>query len=124
MRRDHARVRRVELVGQTFMLQLLIDFINPFGDDQRGAFCPFCQEIPHRAADRASHSDRLARLLANRELAGDLANRVRVTNADSRASILSRTPQQDVPRWIHKIHDLLNQCNVLPLKRAGLIRNA
>jgi hypothetical protein len=55
--RHHARVARVELVGQAVPFQRLVQRVNPVGHVQRRPFVAFGQKVAHGAVHRPRHPD-------------------------------------------------------------------
>jgi hypothetical protein len=88
VRRDHSCVGWIKLVGEAFLLQLLGNFINSFGNDQGGALSSFGKEIPHGAANGTRHPDGFSRLFTDRKLPTNSPHRFDVSASNRRSGFL------------------------------------
>ena len=57
VRRDHARVARVELIGQAISCQRLVQGVDPVGHVQRRPFVPLGQKVAHGPVHRPCQPD-------------------------------------------------------------------
>ena len=78
MRRRHARVRRVKLIGPAAALEFGRDFIDPLRHDEHGAVDRFRQEVAERPLQAARENHALAFLRDKRERAVDSQNDGRI----------------------------------------------
>ncbi len=106
MGRHHARVARVELAREAFLLEEGPDDVDAVGDHERGARRLFRQEIAQRAVERPREPHATAVARDERERAVDLPHRFRRGAADPSAcffdghvvnAILLRVRQVDDP---------------------------
>ncbi len=74
MGRNHPRVRRMKLAIESFRFQECMNLIDPFGDDEAGAFGTLGEKVAHRPPERAGHPHDRALLVNDREVTSDLAN--------------------------------------------------
>src|SRR5204862_1052127 len=60
MRRNHAGIAGMKLLGQPFPSQPIRNGVDPFRNNQRRAFLPFAKEIAHWPIEGTAHFDGLA----------------------------------------------------------------
>ena len=78
VRRDHARVARMELAGEPFVVERALQRVDAVGDEQRRPFLALGEEVAHRPIHRPRHADGEAVDGDERERAVDRADGRRV----------------------------------------------
>ncbi|MGA2694323.1 MAG: hypothetical protein ABSF76_18305 [Opitutaceae bacterium] len=88
--------------------QILVDRVDPVGNDERRALAPLGEEVTHRPVERASHPHPLTLPRHKRERAVDFTDRVGGTVEDARAGLLDRNIAKALGCRIDEIDELFD----------------
>ena len=107
MGRDHARVARMELAGQPFLLEPVVNGVDALRDDQGRAFRAFGEKVAHGAIERARQAHPFAFAGHQSEGAFDGAHGLGRTREDTRPGFIDRKIEDAVRGGIEQIHHSL-----------------
>ena len=108
MRRHHARVRRMKLLGEPFLLQPCGDFINAFRHDQTRPRNLLRQKVPHRPADRPSHPNDMPILMHQRKLPINRTDLRRIPRPQPSSRFFDRHIEDRIVLRIEQVNESFN----------------
>src|SRR5262249_752359 len=108
VRRDHARVDRIELPTNLLLLAPFVECVDPLRDDQEGTVEHLRHEIAQRNPDRTRQPHRLALTRNRSEMTVGRPQRLDVTCADRIFPLQQRNSRQSRLLRARKVYQPLN----------------